>query len=440
METAPRGPFFLAHVSWMVACKELRASLRDRNTVLYSLILPLCMYPVLFWAMIQVALVVQGRREQTTTRLEVIVDPSLEIPEDFARRLEGDGGVAPDKAPLALEIRRQSLRPGEARAQVEAARDEKKRRDTRTADATLWIGSQASELYYESTEQRSRMTKERATKRLEEFVERGREKALVARQASLEPLYPFEELEVDVAPSKDKLAYVLSFILPMLLVTMCVLGAFFPAVDLTAGERERSTEETTLLVPAPRFAVHQGKILAVCVTAVLATACNLFALGLSASHLLSMLGAEFASGFTGIPAMAFLAVAPLAVLFSFFVAAVLTGVASFARTFKEGQALLGPAQLVFILPAMIGVVPGVELNLKTAAIPVVNVVLAFRGLLQGRMQPQAYMLTILSLLLFAVLSIRLSVWLLSREQRPSMGRFKALRRSRAVPSATQSRP
>jgi ABC-type Na+ efflux pump permease subunit len=418
--------------SLRVAAKELRASLRDRNTVLYSVVLPLCLYPVLFWAMIQVALLVQGRREQTTAGLELWTAPGVVLPQDLEARLRGEAIDGRDEPKLALTVSERKDPSADASAAARAHLEHGQRAQEDHGQAVLWIpgtpGSAA--LYFDSTRALSRLAQERAQARLERFVERERERALAARRLSLEALHPFERVQVDVAPPRDKLAYVLSFILPMLLVTMCVLGAFFPAVDLTAGEKERQTEETTLLLPVPRYAVQQGKILAVCATAVLATGCNLLALGLSASHLLAMLGSEFGGGLGSVPLLALLAVAPLAVLFSFFVAAVLTGVASFARTFKEGQALLGPAQLVFILPAMIGVIPGVQYGVALACVPVVNVVLAFRGLLQGRVQPALYALTVLSLLFLAVASIRLSVWLLSREGAPD---WRALFRRSARP-------
>ncbi len=442
MQSSPpkrRHVWFPARASLLVALKELRTSLRDKNTVLYSVILPLCMYPVLFWAMIQVALVVQGRREQTTARLHVVASNSVLLPAGLEQRLVGHVENHGDEAPLEVELSRLDLEPAQAQQQARDVLAEPSEQAALRGDAFLWLGGDAEsgQLFFESTRQRSRMAKQRTQERLDDFVERLREKALVANQSSLEPLHPFERLDVDVAPGRDKLAYLLSFILPMLLVTMCVLGAFFPAVDLTAGERERNTEETTMLLPAPRYAVHQGKILAVCITAVIATGCNLLALGLSASHLISMLGAGIGGGLSGVPTMALLSVTPLAVLFAFFVAAVLTGVASFARTFKEGQALLGPAQLLFILPAMIGVVPGIELSLKTACIPVVNVVLAFRGLLQGKILPMAYVVTVLSLLLFAILSIRASVWLLSREKRPARARMRFFSRRASGPPTPQ---
>jgi sodium transport system permease protein len=195
---------------------------------------------------------------------------------------------------------------------------------------------------------------------------------------------------------------------------MSVMGAFFPAVDMTCGERERKTAETTLLLPVPRDAVHLGKILAVCVAAVLATVLNLTALALSAQHLLRMLPSN-----TGVqvdvPVRALLQVAPLLLLFAFFVSSVLTGTAALARTFKEGQALLGPVQILFVVPAMAGVLPGLELTPALAGIPVINVVLCFRGLLRGDDVALPYAITVLSLAVLTVAAIWTSLWMLSRE-------------------------
>jgi ABC-type Na+ efflux pump permease subunit len=200
----------------------------------------------------------------------------------------------------------------------------------------------------------------------------------------------------------------------MLLVVMTVMGAFYPAVDFTAGERERHTAETTMLLPVPRLAVHQGKILAVCVCAVLATSLNLLALGLSAGHLVNMLR-EGRTIDIVLPIGAFLSVLPLALLFAFFVSAVLTGVAALARTFKEGQALLGPVQMLFIFPAMAGAIPGLELDRVLCFVPVVNVVLAFRALLKGQSMPVEYLLTALTLLVLAVVATWVALRILSRE-------------------------
>jgi sodium transport system permease protein len=116
-----------------------------------------------------------------------------------------------------------------------------------------------------------------------------------------------------------------------------------------------------------------------------------------------------------LPIGAFLAIAPLALCFALFVSAVLTGVAALARSFQEGQALLGPVQMVFILPAMAGLIPGLELTPGMACVPVLNVVFAFRELLLGRASGQAYALTAASLALCAALAVWVALRALSRE-------------------------
>jgi ABC-type Na+ efflux pump permease subunit len=248
------------------------------------------------------------------------------------------------------------------------------------------------------------------------FVRELRERSAAASGRTEPALEPFRrEPSRDIAPPKALGAYLLSFILPLLFVIMSVIGAFFPAVDMTCGERERKTAETTMLLPIPRNAVHLGKILAVCVAAILATSLNLSALALSAEHLLRMLPSRGATVRVDLPVRAFFQAAPLLLLFAFFVSSILTGVAALARTFKEGQALLGPVQILFVIPAMAGTLPGVELTPALAGIPVVNVVLCFKSLLRGESIAVPYAITAASLVGLSVAAIALSVWTLSRE-------------------------
>lgn len=412
--------------SLLVARTELRGSFRDRQTILYSIVLPVCMYPVLFWIMVQGALLVQGRQERTEVRVGLAMSRPGPARTALIDALEGRRpGEAPDAdaGPVVDAVRVVDLGQGidaqAARARLAAARAG----EDEELDAVLWLPVGGDELapdasarlYFHSSESRSRLARTRVETRLESLRTRLRGEAAADAGQTPEALVPFDVEETNVAPQRDMLAYLLSFLLPMLLVVMCVMGAFFPAVDVVAGEKERSTAETTLLLPVPRAAVHQGKILAVSAASVLASTLNLAALGLSAGHLLSMLRTGFGSNLSELPILALFGVLPLALLFAFFVSSILVGVASLASTFREGQALLGPVQMVFILPAIAGVMPGLELSLGTACVPVLNVVLAFRAMLQGQVLPGEYALTGLSLLFYALIAIRVALRVLSRE-------------------------
>jgi len=402
--TAHQHPPSTARATILIACKELRASFRDRQTALYAIVLPIALYPVLFWCLIQAAQVLEARRQNTVVEVGLI-----------------DGGALTPELQTALETPGDPAREGLERVEFQALSappDEAASRaqldDPEGPDALLYTDPDALRIEYDSTSGRSALAQSRIDARLDAFAQARREAA--ATSAGIDPreLDPVDLDQRDVAPAEDKGAYMLSFLLPMLLVIMAVMGAFFPAVDLTAGERERGTFETTLLLPVPRIAVHQGKILAVTLSALLATGLNLTALALTAGHLWNSFAGGGELRFEP-PLVAFLAISPLALLFAFFVSAVLTGIAALAKSFQSGQALLGPVQMLFIVPAMAGAIPGLELTPATATIPVVNVVLAFRSLLRGENLPLEYGITAACLLLFAVLSTWLAVRLLSRE-------------------------
>jgi len=481
--SSPRAPTRVStwRATWIVTRKELVATFRDKQTTLYTIIVPIALYPFLFWAILQGALFVQGRAEHTEVRLGVAATSDAHVPAGLPRALRHDASArastASRPAPVGGSSSAESpttnttggdapARPSDDVTSTVTSEDDRLavlHVTTRTeplddAGARAWLGESkdrvvpahggegppdavlllhgprevgdapdpGADLLYDSTASRSQIAKRRVAARLPAFADSLRAESAAAMGYEPSSLQPFlMEEGKDVAAEERGGGFFLSLILPMLLVIMTVIGAFYPAVDFTAGERERNTSETTALLPVPRRAVHQGKILAVCACAVLATSLNLLALGLSAEHLLHMLG-EGRELKVVLPIGALLSIAPLALLFSFFVSAVLTGVAALARTFKEGQALLGPVQLVFIFPAMAGAIPGLELTPGLCFVPVVNVVLAFRSLLKGQSMPLEYTLTALSLLLFAVAAVWIALRVLSRESLVSSGKSMGL--------------
>jgi len=402
-----------------VAGKELRTSLRDRQTTLYTIFLPIVLYPFLFWCIIQGSLFVEGKREHTEVRVGLAAEgaePGMPGLAAFLERRPGEPGPASHLDRVRILLPRAPLDGEGARAWMTSPEK---------PDAVLFLGSASTgesaggswraEVFHDSSRPRSQIALGRIQARMPGYIRELRERSAEAAGHGADSLEPFRlEPAREVAPLPAKGAYLLSLILPLLFVIMAVMGAFFPAVDLTCGERERKTAETTLLLPIPRHAVHLGKILAVSAAALLATGLNLTALALSAEHLLGMLPTRGLVQ-VEVPLAAFLKVAPLLLLFAFFVSSVLTGISALARTFKEGQALLGPVQILFVLPAMAGTLPGLDLSPTLAGIPVVNVVLCFRSLLRGEDIGASYAITALSILALSVAAIGLSIWTLSRE-------------------------
>ncbi|MFT5058945.1 MAG: sodium transport system permease protein [Planctomycetota bacterium] len=404
-----------------IAYKELVSSLRDRQTVQNSIVLPIVMYPLFFWVIMQGFLVIKGHQEQTQVEIGLVGDPGrvAQVQADMANLMP----KGTDEAPAFQNVKLTTNANIQDEEQIRewltplAQGTEAKESDPDKPDAVLYMDGTAeggSTLYVHSTRSHSELANDRAESLVRTLV--GQYRMQAAASARLDPrsLDPLDVVPRAVTTRKDKGALILSMILPMMIVIMAVMGAFFPAVDLTAGEKERGTSETTLLLPIPRAQVLTGKILACTALAFVATTLNLTSIGLAARHLLASLGPNVSIEIH-FPFKAILFSLPLILLFCFFVSATLTALAGLTKTFKEGQAMLGPAQMFFMLPAVIGIMPGLQLNEYWALVPVVNVVLAIRSILVMESLPLPYLITALSLLASAWIAVRLCVRVLSLE-------------------------
>lgn len=187
-------------------------------------------------------------------------------------------------------------------------------------------------------------------------------------------------------------------LLPLVLILMTMAGASYPAIDLTAGERERGTLEVLVASPISRIVLLWAKYLAVLVVAVLTAGVNLIVMRISVA--ISGLG-PLLLGEEGMPAVVLVQVVALLLLFAAFFSATLLAVASFARSFREAQALLIPLMVVSIAPGIVSIFPDVELTSGLSVVPLLNVVLLARDLFQLRSDPVLTLAVLLSTGLYA---------------------------------------
>jgi sodium transport system permease protein len=83
---------------------------------------------------------------------------------------------------------------------------------------------------------------------------------------------PFEVKRQNVAPPEKVGGNLIGGLIPYIIIILCFTGAMYPAMDLTAGEKERGTMETLLCSPVHRVNIVLGKFLMV-LTASIATMC-----------------------------------------------------------------------------------------------------------------------------------------------------------------------
>ena len=234
--------------------------------------------------------------------------------------------------------------------------------------------------------------------RLRELLERWRKSIVDSRlkrdQKSKSYAEPIQVKAEDVATAREVGGSVWSRLFPFLLVMMALTGAFYPAIDLCAGEKERGTMETLLISPASRSEIVLGKFLTVMLASVTTAILNLLSMGLTgvpACHQVGALSNESArqsaaasSAVIAPPTLqaAFwmiLLLIPLAAFFS----AVCVALAVLARSMKEGQYYMTPLYLVCMPLIFLTLMPGIELDLFYSLVPITGVALLLRALILG---------------------------------------------------------
>jgi sodium transport system permease protein len=179
----------------------------------------------------------------------------------------------------------------------------------------------------------------------------------------------------------DELRDVLVKVIPLLLTMWVLTGAIYPAIDMTAGEKERGTMETLLISPAERTEIVAGKFLAVSAlafgTAIWNVLLMLAAVGVAQAVLpypLLSLGGLAACVVAALPVALLLAAGCLTL-----------GV--FARSTKEGNYYMVPMFFLVLPLAYWSMAPGMELDAATSWAPVTNALLVQQRLLSVRPDP-----------------------------------------------------
>ena len=347
-----------------VVRKELRETFRDRRTLFMMLVIPTLLYPALFVALEQLALFGQRRLEEKPPVVAVAggADAREFIGRDTLLRL----APAADATPAAVREGRV-----QAAVLVEPAPG---------AEATTKV-----RVLFDESDDRSRRAVQIVGERLTAWRDTLLERRLAAR--GLPPTFaaPLELADSSVATAQEAGGYALGRFLPGILVLMTLLGAFYPAIDLAAGEKERGTLETLLTAPVPSREIVTGKFLAVALLGMTAAVINLLSMLLTFQSGVFRFGKAANLQFSlpwGSALLVMLGLIPLAILF----AALFLGIAVRSQSFKEAQNALTPVQLAVIIPVMLVGLPGIEASPLIAALPVAGVAILFRDLMSGTAQ------------------------------------------------------
>lgn len=378
---------------WRLCRKELRETLRDRRTILTLVLMPLLLYPLLGMTLQRFLL-----SSKMATDRSFLVGVATEREGALLRSLLTDPRSMPPKEILAASgnevamfdiVGHETLSPDDAlEAHLVDLAVKVVQWEPPAIEVTAVNGDGASLDARRILIERLQWFKmSESQDRISELQTREYEAPFVVR--------------VRTIGAEDKQS-LLATVIPLVLVLMTITGAVYPAIDLTAGERERGTIEALIASPVSRVQVLFAKYIAVVTVALLTALVNLFAMftTLWATGLLSTLTAG-----GGFPAIELLQILGLLVLFSGFFSALLLSLTSFAKSFKEAQAYLIPLMLLALTPGIFSLMPGVELKGMLAVVPLVNIVLLARDLLSGGFEPVPALAAVLSTFAYAAASL-----------------------------------
>ncbi len=371
--------------------RELTDILRDKKTLIMMLVVPIIIYPLLIVGMTLLMSSIMSSQAEKTYLIAFENDTDLE--KQIGDIIEDNEEKIGYKLEIVKEKNcQEALENGSIDAFVRIGENDKvllcylsaKDRSS-TAVSAL---NDAFELY------REELTKEKI------------EDAGLDSEVMLNPIRYEQE---DYSTTEESVGNLIGSMMPFLIVTVILLGAIYPAIDVTAGEKERGTLETLLTLPITNFEMIMSKFLAVSCIACVSAVLNVFSMGgamafLVSSSLSSAANMNIAIHYeTFIPGILFTIVVMM--FFALLVTAVCMCTCVFAKNFKEANNYVTPVMLIFMFGSYAAMIPDLELTAQTAAIPIVNVALLVEGLFQFHYNYGLFAIVLFSNVAYSLLAI-----------------------------------
>ena len=382
--------------------KELIDVLRDRRTLMFMVVIPVIITPLLIIGSIKFQEYQNKKSEDKLLKIALINET-----DDFTIK----GLLSEQKGVKIIEdISLDSLESGIKTDSIQGGMYiEKDFLNNISSNRTGQIN-----IYYKSSDLMSKSKKRMkdALANYKKIVVSDRLNNFNIDEKLLEPL---NIVDVDMSTAKETIGKAVGGFIPYILVMFIFLGAMYPAIDLGAGEKERRSHETLLSSPATKFEITMGKLLVVSLTGLISGIVSV--LGISSSlFFIDNIPAQIQSTIMElISPFMILSVIILMIPIAIFFASMLLSISFYARSFKEAQSLMAPLNMVIIVPLFLSLGPGMEIDHATALMPLINVGLLTKEILAGSVEPIYFIETLSSLLFFAAVGIRFSVYWFDKE-------------------------
>ncbi|GAB5406957.1 MAG: ABC transporter permease subunit [Aureliella sp.] len=312
------------------------------------------------------------------------VDAVLIVEPDFQERLQSL--VAADQTTKSSESDASlSAQPRDGPGNAEVAQTDTQ--NTTEAGTAVPASGDGLHLIANLARSHSQIAHQRLNQILRQWKEDWSASQLANAGMNPQLVAPLQLAQTDTAKASVKKAMLWSKVLPFVMLVWALTGAFYPAIDLCAGEKERGTLETLLSSPARRREIVWGKLLTISVFSIGSALLNLFSMHMTASLIVRQLanqgGEQLATALGPMPIQALGWLVLLLLPMSAFFSALALAVAALARSTKEGQYYLMPLLLVTLPLVALPMLPSLQLSLGTSLIPISGAVFLIRAFIEG---------------------------------------------------------
>ncbi len=378
--------------------KEMTEILRDKKTLIIMIVMPLLLYPALLIGLsLGMSMLMQMQDEEAyivgyAAEQQSFMEPLIALYEEEQEDLEAEVTFLSS----------------------EASKEETKEFVDIWVDFAEENQSLRIQVDYTSTNQNSDYAESIMKDLSDIYSDKLMAQNLQAQGLTEEFLHPVVYKAVDSVSAVESMGMNIGGSIGMMLITMILLGAFYPAVDITTGEKERGTLETLLTLPVTNFQMIMSKFISVSVFACVTAILSMVALGGSVLFLMLAVPADMGESAIQLPIDVFLSSVPVLLLALITTALLITAFCMcfcvFAKSSKEANNYMTPIMLVIMFASMVGMMPTIELNYKLSLIPFVNVSLLVKQVFAQQMDVGLALTTALVNAAYSVITI----WVLAK--------------------------
>ena len=390
--------------------KEMLDLMRDKKTMIMMVIVPLLLYPlIMIGAMVVTSFIMSDIQ---SSEYKVVIDYDDNISTEIFDKEEFENLITDSEDELEYHLNI---------VESENAYEELMSEDI---DAYVSVGETDGKIkfsiQYLSSVTNSSTASDMLEDKLNIYRRTAEAKYLSGLGLDAEMIMnPIETEWNDKSTKEESLGSILGSILPFLLIVSILMGAMYPAIDTTTGEKERGTLETLLTMPVKNNELIMGKFLAVATVAVISALLNLISMGGMGIYLYNMMEIADSESVNVnlvefIPAIFVVILCVIA--FALFISAITMCVTIFAKSFKEANNYLTPLLLVVMFTGYIGFIPNIEFNTLMASVPVVNICLLINNILVFKFSFTTIFVTLITNVIYAGIAIMILSKLYNSEE------------------------